>query len=114
MSRTRVSACALFVAASLAGCTGTGDVEYAGEVHVTSPELVYVSPGVQVVADADEPIFYAHGDYWLYRDGYWMRSNDYQRGYVRVEYTYVPQEVRVIERPQIYVQYRRNYGRDRA
>ena len=114
MSRTRVSACAFVVAASLAGCMGTGDVEYAGEVRVTSPELIEISPGVQVIADADEPIFYSHGHYWLYRDGYWLRSGDYRRGYARVEFTYVPSEIRVIERPQIYVQYRRNLGRDRA
>jgi hypothetical protein len=106
--------CAWVVAVSLAGCMGTGEVEYAGEVRVTSPDLIEISPGVQVIADADEPIFYSHGDYWLYRDGYWLRSNDYRRGYARVEITYVPQEVRVIERPQLYVQYRRHYGANRA
>ncbi|HEY5928521.1 MAG TPA: hypothetical protein VIV11_42835 [Kofleriaceae bacterium] len=102
------------MAAALAGCTGTGDVEYAGEVRVTSPELIVISPGVQVIADADEPIFYSHGHYWLYRDGYWLRSSDYRSGYVSIDFTYVPQEIRVIERPQLYVQYRRNLGRDRA
>ncbi len=114
MTTKRVSACIFVVASSLAGCRGTGEVEYAGEVHVTSPELVEVSPGVQVIADADEPIFYSHGAYWLYRDGYWFRSNDYGRGYARVELTIVPTEVRVIERPQLYVHYSRNYNRTRA
>ena len=108
MKRTRVTACAVIVAASLAGCMGTGDVEYAGEVRVTSPELVSIGPGVQVVSDADEPLFYASNDYWLYRDGYWFRSNDYRRGFARVDFVHVPQELRAIERPHMYVQYRRN------
>lgn len=114
MTRMNVSACALLVAASLAGCAGTGDVQYAGEVHVTSPQLVQVSPGVQVLADADEPIFYVSGDYWLYRDGYWFRSDYYQTGYARVEYRRVPQELRDVERPQLYAHYNRNRDRLRA
>lgn len=112
-----VSAYIFVVAASLAGCAPTGDVEYAGEVHVTSPELVTISPGVQVVADADEPLFYSDGNYWLYRDNSWYRSDSYRGGFARVEVTYLPQRIRVIERPQAYVQYRRHgegrYARDR-
>ena len=41
----------------------------------TSPELVAVGPDVQVVADADEPLFYADSYYWLYRDNMWLRSD---------------------------------------
>lgn len=111
MRAHRISAYVFAVAASLAGCTGTGDVRYAGEVRVTSPELIVLEPGVQVVADADEPLFFADGFYWLYRDGYWLRSSNYQRGFVRVELSYVPERVRGIERPQTYVQYRRHMGR---
>jgi hypothetical protein len=111
MTKTRVSACAFVVAASLAGCMGTGDVEYAGEVRVTSPELIEISPGVMVIADADEPLFYSRGHYWLHRDGYWFRSADYRGGFARVQYTYVPDEIRVIDRPQAYVHYRSNLGR---
>jgi hypothetical protein len=87
----------------------SGEVEYSGTVRVTSPELIQIDPGVMVVADADEPLFYAEGHYWLYRDGYWLRSNDYRRGFVRVELSYVPQRIRVIDRPQTYVQYRRHH-----
>lgn len=116
MMRT-VSACVFVVAASLAGCAPTGDVDYAGEVHVTSPELVTISPGVQVVADADEPLFYSDGMYWLYRDNHWYRSDSYRGGFARVEYSYLPQRIRVIEQPQTYVQYRRHgegrYARER-
>jgi hypothetical protein len=100
------------VAASLAGCAATGEVEYAGEVRVTSPELVMISPGVQVVADADEPLFYSEGMYWLYRDGYWYRSDSYRGGFARVDFVMVPVVIRTIERPQLYVQYRRHMGRE--
>lgn len=112
-----VSAYVFVVAASLAGCAPTGDVEYAGEVHVTSPELVTISPGVQVVADADEPLFYSDGMYWLYRDNGWYRSDSYRGGFARIEYSVLPQRIRVIEQPQTYVQYRRHgenrYARER-
>lgn len=113
MKSTRVSACVFVVAASLAGCGATGEVEYAGSVRVTSPELITVSPGVQVVADAEEPLFYSHNNYWLYRDGYWFRSDNYRNGFARVDFVYVPGELRVIDRPQLYVQYKRHIGRDR-
>lgn len=109
MSLNRVSACVFAVAASLAGCMGTGDVEYAGEVRVSSPELIALSSGVYVIADADEPLFYSDGFYWLYRDGYWMRSDDYRGGFVQVNIGYVPERVRMIERPQTYAQYRRHH-----
>lgn len=108
----RISALAFAVATSLAGCMGTGEVEYAGAVHVTSPELIEVSPGVQVIADADEPLFYSDGYYWLYRGGTWLRSDSYRGGFVRVEIRYVPQRIRTIDQPQVYAQYRRRHGHD--
>lgn len=114
MMRTRVSAYGFVVASTLAGCASHGEVEYAGGVQVASPELVEVSPGVMVIADANEPIFYSRGEYWLYRDGYWFQSNTYNRGFARVDFTAVPNEVRVIDRPQLYVHYRANLGRNRA
>jgi len=113
MKPTRLSACVFAVAASLAGCMATSEVEYAGSVRVTSPELVTISPGVQVIADADEPLFYSRGYYWLYRDGFWFRSDSYRSGFARIDTVYLPGELRVIERPQLYVQYRRHIGRDR-
>ncbi|NVB80644.1 MAG: hypothetical protein HOV81_19775 [Kofleriaceae bacterium] len=120
MKRTRLSACVFAVASSLAACHSTGDVQYSGEVAVTSPALVQVTPGVQVVEDADEPLFFADGSYWLYRDNVWLRSDNYRGGFARVDLVTVPQDIRVIERPQIYAHYRQNskryseaYARDR-
>ena len=66
--------------------------------------LVYVSDGVQVVADYDYPVFYAEGVYWRFDNGVWYRSNAWNRGWV-VSYN-VPVRVRTIDRPATYVRYR--------
>jgi hypothetical protein len=112
MSRLRVFAYAWVVAAALGGCAaGEAEGEYGVDVRVTSPELVAVSPGVQVVADADEPLFYADGYYWLYRDNTWMRSDNYRSGFARIDLNVVPSEIRGIQQPRTYARYRRNGGR---
>ncbi|MEJ7596651.1 MAG: hypothetical protein WKG01_01975 [Kofleriaceae bacterium] len=87
-------------------CTGTGAVQYGASASVTTPELVYVSPGVQVIADYDEPVFYSDNMYWRYNSGVWYRSQYHTRGWARVET--VPVGVRQIERPQTYIRYRGN------
>ncbi len=109
MRPVRYSACAWLVAAALGGCAG-GEAESGAEVRVTSPELMTVSPGVQVVADADEPLFYADGYYWLYRDGIWLRSDSYRGGFARIDVNMVPGEIRDISQPQMYAHYRRHAG----
>ena len=101
--------CAVLSAAALAGCYATGDVGYSatyssnGDVYAT-PDLVTVSPGVQVVADYDEPVFYTDGFYWRYYDGLWYRSGNYAAGWVYVERP--PYAVVRIERPYAYRHYR--------
>lgn len=104
----------LFAAVAAAGCAGTGEVEYGGGVAVQSPDLVEVEPGVQVLADADAPVFYSDGAYWEYRDGMWFRSGYYDRGFARVDINYVPMRVRTIDNPRAYVHYRRHEGRGYA
>jgi len=98
--QTRLLQALLF--ATVAGCTGTGQVHYGAEV--TTPDLVYVSPGVQVIADYDEPIFYSDNYYWRYNGGVWYRSPSHTRGWVRV--STVPVAVRRIDRPNAYIRYR--------
>jgi hypothetical protein len=71
---------------------------------VAQPELVVVSPGVQVVADYDEPIFYSDGLYWRFTGGAWYSSRVHTGGwYVNSR---VPMGVRGISRPEAYVHYR--------
>src|SRR5205814_9142975 len=67
------------------------------------PDLVTVSPGVQVIADYDEPIFYSDGYYWRQYGGGWYRSSYYTGGWV---YAQPPVAVMRIDRPYAYRHYR--------
>jgi hypothetical protein len=94
------------IAASLAGgCVVSGHARVRTHAYVEpQPELVYVSPGVYVIADYDEPVFYSDNYYWAYRGGVWYRSSYYTRGWVRVRST--PYVIARIDRPHAYVRYR--------
>jgi hypothetical protein len=81
-----------------AGCATTASAGYSG-----SAELVYVSPGVQVIADWDEPIFYADGYYWRSSAGVWYRSSYYTGGWV---YSRPPGVILSIHSPHAYRHYR--------
>jgi len=106
MKRIGVSACIWLASAVLAGCAG--EATYSGDVRVTSPELVAVQPGVEVVADADEPLFYVDGYYWLYRDGVWLRSDSYRNGFARIDVNIVPVSLRQIPEPRTYAHFNRS------
>lgn len=99
---------AVVFAAALGGCYTTGSVGYtagySGDAYVSTPDLVTVSPGVQVVADYDEPVFFTDGFYWRFNDGYWYRSNNYATGWYYYERP--PVAVLQIDRPHAYVHYR--------
>jgi hypothetical protein len=93
------------IAAALAGCA-EGGYYTTGTVMVssTTPDLVYVAPGVSVIADYDVPIFYADGFYWTYSSGYWYRSPRYTGGWVYV--SSAPYPIARIRQPYAYVHYR--------
>jgi hypothetical protein len=100
-------------AATLGGCYASGDVGYratyaspgySGDAYAASPDLVTVSPGVQVVADYDEPVFYTDGFYWRYYNNGWYRSNNYAAGWSY--YDRPPAAVLRIDRPYAYAHYR--------
>jgi hypothetical protein len=67
-------------------------------------DLVEVSPGVEVIADYDEPIFFADDVYWVNRGGYWYSSGWYGGGWTRAER--VPGHISGIGHPDAYVHYR--------
>jgi hypothetical protein len=102
----------LFAATALGGCYASGDVGYqasysgtaSSDVYVSTPDLVTVSPGVQVVADYDEPVFYSDGFYWRYYNNGWYRSNNYATGWYY--YDRPPVAVLRIDRPYAYAHYR--------
>jgi len=57
------------------------------------PPLATVRPGVRVVPDFDEEVFYARGYYWVRRDGHWFRARDHRRNWTYVEPRRAPPEL---------------------
>ena len=49
------------------------------------PPLVVIEPGVQVVEDNDEEVFFVSNSYWVRRGPRWYRANDYRGGWVVVD-----------------------------
>ena len=106
----------IVMCAGLYGCYGTTGVTYTSgggyyggggtEVYATTPDLVEVSPGVQVIADYDTSVFYTDGYYWRFDNGYWYRSGNYANGWVY--YGGAPARLRGIDRPYAYSHYRPN------
>ena len=92
--------------ALLAGCEA-GVPEYDGSLSVAAPELAPIAPGVQVVEFAAEPMFFADGFYWLYRDGVWLRSDSYKGGFAPIDRNLVPNGLLRLPRPEAYAHYRR-------
>jgi hypothetical protein len=106
----------LFAGVLGTGCyaTSSGYVE-GPSVGITAttvaPDLVYVSPGVQVIADYDEPVFYSSGFYWRESGGTWYRSSYHNHGWV---YAAPPHAVISIGNRHSYRHYRPSGYRPRA
>ena len=84
---------------AMIGADGTAHAD----LSIAMPDLVYIGPGLQVIADYDDPIFFSHGTYWRSDDGSWYRSASYTRGWEYVEVP--PGEIRSIARPDAYLHY---------
>lgn len=102
----RLTFVSLIMASALGGCIASGgaDLQYGGGVAVYTPDLVEVSPGVQVVADYDGSVFYSDGYYWRSDGGSWYRSNNYAGGFVY--WNSPPQAIITINDPDRYRNYR--------
>ncbi len=63
------------------------------EIHIafpTPPTLAEIQPGVQVVVDHDQEVFYAGHHYWHRRDGDWYRASHHGDAFTYVESRSVP------------------------
>ncbi len=65
-------------------------VELRVGLPVVLPQLVVVSPGIQVVPDVDEEVFFTDGFYWVRRDDLWYRSPNHRHGWVMIPGRAVP------------------------
>jgi len=54
------------------------------------PGLVVVEPGVSVVRDYDEEVFFVDGYYWVRQDRSWYRARDHRGGWGRMDEGRVP------------------------
>lgn len=57
---------------------------------VAPPPMVVVAPGVRVVEDYDEEVFFQGGWYWYRDGGNWYRSHDHHGNWVGVPGPRVP------------------------
>jgi hypothetical protein len=89
----------LLVAVALSGCFATvgpdgravgGEVSFSLGLPVILPPLVVIQPGVSVVSDLDQEVFFADGYYWARQDQSWYRSHDHRSNWARVEDRHVP------------------------
>ena len=94
----------LLLAGATSGCIVHGRAGVGATAQVSTPAMVEVSPGVMVIEDYNEPVFYSDGYYWLYSDGGWMRSSYHNGGWVR--HHAVPARLHGIRNPRGYVRYR--------
>jgi hypothetical protein len=65
-------------------------VEIQVNLPAVLPRMVVVQPGVQVVPEVQEEVFFHDGWYWVRRGPYWYRSRDHRRGWVVVPERHVP------------------------
>lgn len=110
MRRFTLPALVTGILLGLGGCYGTdayGTIDYGYGPYDSyyGPDLVYLSPGVSVVAGYNYPVFYSDNLYWRYHDNRWYRSRYYDRGWV---YATPPRAVLSIDRPYRYRNYRPN------
>ncbi len=54
------------------------------------PPMVVIEPGVQVVEDHDEEVFFVDNYYWVRRGPTWYRTRDHHGGWVVVDGPRVP------------------------
>jgi len=60
------------------------------DLPVVLPRMVVIEPGIQVVPQVNEEVFFVDGYYWVRHDARWYRSHDHRRGWVLVEERGVP------------------------
>jgi hypothetical protein len=71
-----------------------------------SVSVVALQPGVWVVEDYSQPVFYSNNVYWMYDGGVWYQTSVWGGGWTAVSIATVPVAVRRIDRPTRYVRYR--------
>lgn len=90
MKPTTFLMAALVGSASMAQVQVKIDIALPTIVFSAPPPLVVIQPGIQVVEDSDDEVFFVDGYYWYRRDARWFRTKTHQGGWVLVEDRGVP------------------------
>ncbi len=98
----------LLLATALAGCAVQH--RYTGQVTVRDTSLVAIEPEVKVVADAEEPMFFAEHSYYLFHDGAWHRGESVRGPWVLD--TKPPAAVLRISQPYAYTRFKVDHPAD--
>ena len=59
----------------------------------TQPVLVDIAPGVQVVPDSDDEVYFVDNYYWHHRGPNWYRTREHTGGWLLVEPRLVPRTI---------------------
>src|SRR6266545_6803288 len=84
---------ALLLGLALSSLPAPARAQVGVQIHVAlpaAPSLVVVQPGIQVVENYDEEIFFTGGWYWVQRDGGWYRARSPRAAFVQCHPRYVP------------------------
>lgn len=98
---------------------GSAQVLARGQISINigfpePPPLVVVSPGIQVVPEYEEEVFFVNRWYWVRRDGYWYRTRDSHGGWAPVRRAWVPANLMRMPPGRYRHYYRDDDGRWRA
>ena len=87
----------LLVAPAIANAQAQAQVTLQLGLPVVLPQLVVVSPGVQVVPEVEEEVFFVDGYYWCRHDGGWYKARNHRGGWIFVPGRAVP--ARLVQLP---------------
>jgi hypothetical protein len=109
---TMTFAVALAASAAAVPATSRAQVRTELSIHIglpVRPPLLVVEPGVQVVSDFDEEVFFVSGVYWLRRGPYWYRARSPRAAFIYVPGGRVPVTLARLPPPGHF----RHYNRER-
>jgi hypothetical protein len=86
----KITLAALLLAPSLALAQVHASAGIHFDLPMVLPQLVVISPGVQVVPEVRHEVFFVDGWYWARHDHGWYRSRHHRGGWVHVPGRGVP------------------------
>jgi len=90
LSMRILSGCLLALCLFSAPAGAQVQVQITMGLPVVLPPMVVVQPGVQVVTELDEEVYFVNGWYWVRRGPHWYRTHDHRGRWVWVAPARVP------------------------